>query len=732
MAAIFGIRHLSPASSLHLMTFLQQKQPSYILIEGPQDCTALIKDMVQPSVKAPIAIMAYTKESSIRSILYPFAKYSPEYQAMLWARDHQIPCAFCDLPASAFLVPKQEQPYFSDEIVFDMDEQDLWERVFEHETDMERFCEGVALFSKNLRELKVADEETILREAYMRTSIQKVVDMGIPEDEIVVVCGAYHMSGIQQSRPLSKDELNQIPHMEISKTLMPYSYFRLSSLSGYGAGNKAPAYYELLWDYLQTSDIDGYANAYLSRISLYQREHGFDCSSAQVIEALQLAKGLCVMQEEAHPSLRDLKDAAITCLGHGREAELMEAFIDTDITTTMGYLPKGLSQTAIQSDFYTQMKQMKLERFHTMTTSLLELDLRENTKVVSSLSARLDLYRSFFLHQLRILQIPFGTLQPAKAQDQAWRERWVCRWSSEAEIVLIERSLLGERISLAAQVYIKEQLADAQSLAPCARLMEEAMLCGLKESMTHILEVLQSIAIDAASFEDIVQTAKKLSNILRYGSLRMVDPKPIEPLFHQLFYRSLLLCVSSCQCDDACAQGIMEQLRILNDLSIQHDHYMEDEWLNVLYELFERSDVNPLTSGYAAAILLERGILKEAAFHQMISMRLSQGTPVDIGALWFEGLMQKNHYALIARMFVWERFDAYIQTLDEQDFMRALIYLRRAFEHYHANEKDEIAKNLGILWHLDKNSVSEVLNQNLKKEDQDLLRDLEDFDFGDF
>lgn len=732
MAAIFGIRHLSPASTLHLMTFLERKQPSYILIEGPDDCNALIEDMMHPSVKAPIAIMAYTKESSIRSILYPFAVYSPEYQAMRWAKDHQVPCAFCDLPASAFLVPREEQQYFNDEIVFDMDEQDTWERIFEYETDMEHFCEGVALFAQNLRELKPADKETMLREAYMKTSIQKIVDMGINEDEIVVVCGAYHMSGIQQSQPLSEKELKKIQHVEIAKTLMPYSYYRLSSLSGYGAGNKAPAYYELLWEYLQTPSPGGYANAYLSRLSLYQREHGFDCSSAQVIEALQLTQGLCRMQEEAYPSLRDLKDAAITCLGHGSEAELMEAFTDTEISTTMGYLPKGVSQTAIQSDFYTQLQQMKLDRFLSMTTSSLELDLRENTLVISSFSARLDLYRSFFLHRLRLLQIPFGKLQPAKAQDQAWRERWELKWSSEAEIILIERSLLGESIHQAVQVHIKEQMMETQSLASCAKLMEEAMLCGLKESMTHILEVLQSLAIDAASFEEIVQTAKKLSNVLRYGSLRMVDPKPIEPLFHQLFYRSLLLCASSCQCDDTCAQGIMEQLRVLNDLSIQHDHYMEDEWLRVLYELFERSDVNPLTSGYAAAILLERGVLKEEKFHQMICMRLSAGTPVDIGALWFEGLMQKNHYALIARMFVWELFDQYIDTLDEENFMRALIYLRRAFEHYHAKEKDEIAKNLGTLWHLDQNSVSEVLNQNLKKEEQDLLNGLEDFDFGDF
>ena len=49
-----------------------------------------------------------------------------------------------------------------------------------------------------------------------------------------------------------------------------------------------------------------------------------------------------------------------------------------------------------------------------------------------------------------------------------------------------------------------------------------------------------------------------------------------------------------------------------------------------------------------------------------------------------------------------------------------------------AKEKHDIAKNLGSLWHLDENSVAEVLNGDLKKEEQDLLDELEDFDFGDF
>lgn len=733
MAHIFGIRHLSPASSLHLCAYLEQKHPAYILIEGPSDCNDMIEDITQDQLQPPFAIMAYTTSSPIHSILYPYAKYSPEYVAMKWAKAHNIPCAFMDLPTSAFLSLDTKDDTRQDyEIDLDMDANDQWERIFEHETNSDAFQKAVTFFAHNLREIKPADEFTLLRESYMNTTIQKLIKQGIHEDDIVVVCGAFHIEGIMEAKVLPDAQYEKLQKDISNITLMPYSYFRLSSLSGYGAGNKAPAYYELLWDYAKYGHMEQCAYAYLSKLSLYQREHGFNCSTAQVIEALQLAQSLSAMHQEQIPSLQDLKDAAITCMGYGNQAELMEAFMACEIGTTMGYLPKGMSKTAIQNDFYTQLKTLKLERFNTMNANTLALDLRENTSVKSEASAFLDLRRSCFLHQLRFLNIPFCVLQPNTQQSADWKEIWELKWSSEAEITLIENSLYGESVAYAAQFSIKQKLADATNMNACATLMEEAFLCGLNDSMSHALEAIQKLAIDSSSFEDIVKTAKRLSYIMRFHTLRRMENDAIEPLFHQLFYRAILLCVSSCQCDDKVSHSIMEGLKTINDLSIQHDHYMEEEWIQVLNELSLRDDINQLLSGYATAILLERGLLKEDEFQRIVIYHVSHGVPVDIAANWFEGFMMKNHYALIARSFIWKQLDDYIQELEDDDFLRALLYLRRAFSMYSAKEKHEIAQNLGSLWHLDQDSVAEILNTELKKEEQDLLNELEDFDFGDF
>lgn len=104
--------------------------------------------------------------------------------------------------------------------------------------------------------------------------------------------------------------------------------------------------------------------------------------------------------------------------------------------------------------------------------------------------------------------------------------------------------------------------------------------------------------------------------------------------------------------------------------------------------------------------------------------------PAELGAGWFEGLAMKNRYALIARLSLWESLDNYLDTLDDEEFKRALVFLRRAFADFSAVEKDEIAENLGEIWGLNGQQVSEVINADLKEEEQQIIvESLDGFDF---
>ena len=134
---------------------------------------------------------------------------------------------------------------------------------------------------------------------------------------------------------------------------------------------------------------------------------------------------------------------------------------------------------------------------------------------------------------------------------------------------------------------------------------------------------------------------------------------------------------------------------------------------------------------HCVAALLERGEADEELLARELSRRLSPGVPADLGAGWFEGLASKNRYALIARLSLWKHLDDYLSTLDDLQFRRALVFLRRAFSGFTPAEKSDIAENLGEIWGVNQVQAAEVLMGTLSQSEQESLKSLEDFDFDD-
>ena len=130
-----------------------------------------------------------------------------------------------------------------------------------------------------------------------------------------------------------------------------------------------------------------------------------------MIEALRLAETLAVLRGGKRPALSDLRDAAVTCIGHGSFSAISHACADTEIGTRIGCLPEGSVSTSVQDDFMRQLRELKLERYRTAAAQELELDLRENIRVKTEKAAFLDLHRSYFLHRLCAAGAKFGEQQ---------------------------------------------------------------------------------------------------------------------------------------------------------------------------------------------------------------------------------------------------------------------------------------------------------------------------------
>jgi hypothetical protein len=230
----------------------------------------------------------------------------------------------------------------------------------------------------------------------------------------------------------------------------------------------------------------------------------------------------------------------------------------------------------------------------------------------------------------------------------------------------------------------------------------------------------------------VAHAANELGAVIRYGDVRKFDPAPLVPLLEQLFVQGALALLATANCDNNAAQEAAIAMEELNRVSQEyHDVVDEALWVEQLQRLSDADDRNPLLSGYACAILLERSLIDSARLAQEVSRRLSPGIPADLGAGWFEGMSKRNRYALLARQALWELLAEYVASLDDEQFKRALVFLRRAFGNFTPSEKRSIAENLGEVWGVNADNVSELLDQPMTEKEAEALDELNDFDFDD-
>ena len=101
--AVLGVRHHGPGSARSVLAELDRLQPGTVLIEGPADADPLIGLAADPGMTPPVALLAYATGAPRISAFWPFALFSPEWQALRWAAAHHAAVRFCDLPSSVLL-----------------------------------------------------------------------------------------------------------------------------------------------------------------------------------------------------------------------------------------------------------------------------------------------------------------------------------------------------------------------------------------------------------------------------------------------------------------------------------------------------------------------------------------------------------------------------------------------------------------------------------------------------
>ncbi|MBV8188333.1 MAG: hypothetical protein JO339_13915 [Alphaproteobacteria bacterium] len=691
---LFGVRHHGPGSARRLVEALDELRPSIVLIEGPIDVSGLLRILVDAAMAPPVALLAYAQDSPERAIFWPFATYSPEYQAACWAIRNGATVRFMDLPASWWLAVRQDSddgkadpqeavPTSKTAAAVDSLERDpigalaraggyddgesWWRDVIEENPAPSPIFAAVADAMAALREAAAAPRgREAAREAHMRLEIAKASKE--TDGTIAVVCGAWHVPALQSKAAAATDRapLKGAPRQKIVATWAPWTSPRLATASGYGAGVAAPGWCAHLWDTARHEVV----TRWLARIAAALRDAGHLVSTASVIEAERLAKSLAALRNRPAPGFEELREAAIACLCDGESLVWATVAHKLLIGADVGRIPDNVPLAPLLEDLQREQKRLRLK------PEALERELAVDLRSESGAG------RSTLLHRLAVLGVPWGTLLDAGRSRGTFRERWTLRWEPEFAVNLVENLIYGPTIEQAAAERLRAEFDKATNLKALADLVFAALTAGLPKAVAGGLESLEKRAAQTSDCLELLGALPALANTIRYGQARQTDAGQLGALLARILVQGALALGYAARGLDRSAAAAMRGVILDADSAValaEIEGEERAEWRNALRELVEGAHVTPLLAGTAARLLYEAGELAPEEAASLLGSALSPGRSVAEAAGFFEGFLDGGGERLVHDKGLRDAVDRWIQGLDADHFTEHLPLFRRAF-----------------------------------------------------
>jgi hypothetical protein len=748
----FPVRHHSATVARHVETAILSRRPKVVFIEGPSEATDLVPHIIDRRTKPPVAIYSsYRDDDNVLGLAgiaspaeeipprfscwYPLVEYSPEYVAMLAAAKVGAELVFIDLPHYAQIRP----PATADAIVDEPDEppetddgeshaesqtverddegqiarsdfyrqlaavagyrswDEGWDSLFEFgrlNDDVEEFRREMATFCAAARATtspeSIAEDGTLERERCMWQTIQRRLSAGkMKPEQAMVVCGGFHLF-------LDRNDSTPPPEPPAGTTyatVVPYSYFRVSELSGYAAGNRAPQFYAMHWDAVR-GKLDDLPVEYIVGVLKRARRRGELLSSADAISVAQHARMLAALRGRPVPVLDDLRDALITCCCKGDPQQegvhLLRAMDEADIGTKIGRVTPDLGRLPIVDDFYRHLDDLQLgEAMEKEKRIRIELDKRDE----------FDARRSAFLHRLMFLEIPLCAPADAPAADFAtgliFREKWAMRWSPEVEPKLVEQNLYGDTVESAVLARLREAIATDEQHAgrTCARLVR-AVDMDLPDLIREVQHDCSAAIDEDSRFPSLSEALGHLTVIDRYAIYRELKRDVLADLIVRCFNRACFAIIDVVAVPDDQQQEVVNGLLRLAEIVLRGNVEGIDGDLFAEHVRNAAAETTvPFLRGTFLGLLAEmREISADELAAEISALAKSpQDKLVTAGELLHGILTASRTSILLGAKSLIAAIDELLHAADWEPFLIMLPRMRAAFEQLHDRQRDSVA-----------------------------------------
>ncbi|WTL60296.1 DUF5682 family protein [Nocardia sp. NBC_01499] len=747
---VFGIRHHGPGSARSLRLALEAFQPDTILIEGPADADPLVGYVAADGMAPPVALLAYVPDAPAKAAFWPYAVFSPEWQALRYAAEHGVPVRFCDLPATMVLAAEEEPGDRFDPLTelaaaggYD-DAERWWDAVVESAPDATAF-DAITEAMGALRESAEQDSTeldpaaldfrdiTVEHDAAEHDSEGPTVDLRPDED---VSAGANSVA--EATSDIALEPIRLEPVRIDAHTLRREAYMRqtmrkalkdgavrLAVVCGAWhapalAGKLGPAAADtrllkglpktkatltwVPWTHSRLSTISGYG-AGITSPGWYH--HLFTETERPIVRWLTKVAGVLRAHDlpvsSAHiieavrlaDALAAMRDRPLAGLSEVTEATraVMCAGDETMLRLVVNELVIGEALGTVPEGTPTVPLDADLRaRIRTLRmkqealSRVLDLDLRKEREVE----------RSRLLHRLRVLEIPWGTLTTSEVRSTGtFRETWTLEWRPEYAISIIEASRWGTTIHTAAEAKIVDTAGREDStVGDLSAALEVALLADLGGATDGLITRLASAAALDHDITHLLAALPGLIRTLRYGDVRGTDTKALAHVADGLLVR---VCAGLPGAVTGLDTDAATELRSMLDaahtaINTRDDGWATGEWLGALGKLADRDDVHGALVGRAVRLLCDAGIIDEIDSARRLSAALSVGNTAAAKAAWVDGFLGGRGLLLVHDRELLHLIDDWLRELREDQFVETLPLLRRTFGAFESGERRAIGR----------------------------------------
>ncbi|EIJ41599.1 hypothetical protein BegalDRAFT_0687 [Beggiatoa alba B18LD] len=623
MLHLLGIRHHGAGSARSLLAALGEIKPTAIVIEAPSDGETALPLVTDKEMSPPVALLFYDMDALEHAVFYPFAEFSPEWQAIQYAMKHDVEIFFMDLPqthqiainkaralalqqaiekaqAEATSLEKTEEtstdtstvetqetppadisndtPNTEDTHVKTplnyLDPLDLlaeaagfkdgerwWEYMVEQRSDVG----SLALF-KGIEEAMTALRETIGNALYGDNEERQQHE---------VLREAWMRKTLRQVKKAGHEQIAVVCgawHVPALAQEVPAKTDD-AVLKGLPKAKVQATW--VPWSYERLTYASGYGagihapgwyqHLWESHTKPEQRAHHISTRwLAKVAKHLRNQVGIDAPTSNVIDAIRLAESlAALREKPVPDLEELNDAVLASlcfGSETPLTVIYDGLMINNRLGKVPSTAPTVPLRQDLTRLQKKLRLEESpDNKELKLDLRKDTDLTKSQLFHRLRLLDIPWGKFLSAGSSKGTFAEEWRLQWQPEFSIRIIEASIWGGTVLEASTRFVCDKLEKADDLAVISQLLDNVLKAELPKAIQVAMRCLEAKTALAHDVTQLMEALPALIEVLRYGSVRRFKTDSIEHVVTTLTTRVCIGLPNACSTLDDDAARAMYQ-----------------------------------------------------------------------------------------------------------------------------------------------------------------------------